>query len=156
VPDRNLTGHERERVPERAPSPRNFKKESAYWQKARPLTDARSYGEAGSAPERSKDKEWKRKAYDEFIAERRDNTREYIFSLTYLSPQFDPSGLPLAENECEHGRLSGDPTPPCGCFPGEKDPRRRPSSRTSSGVDLCTGTGVGAETVREGDSRGKA
>jgi hypothetical protein len=22
----------------------------------------------------------------------------------------------LADNECEHGRLPGDPSPPCGCY----------------------------------------
>jgi hypothetical protein len=27
--------------------------------------------------------------------------------------------LKLADNECEHGRLAGDSTPPCGCWPSE-------------------------------------
>lgn len=25
----------------------------------------------------------------------------------------------LADNECKHGRLAGDPTAPCGCWPTE-------------------------------------
>lgn len=29
-------------------------------------------------------------------------------------------GWPLADFECQHGRLSGDKTPPCGCWPGEQ------------------------------------
>lgn len=28
-------------------------------------------------------------------------------------------GMPLADFECPHGRLRGDRTPACGCFPGE-------------------------------------
>jgi hypothetical protein len=27
--------------------------------------------------------------------------------------------MPLADFECRHGRLFGDPTPPCRCFPHE-------------------------------------
>ena len=30
------------------------------------------------------------------------------------------------EHECEHGRLAGDPTPPCGCWPQEAHARCRP------------------------------
>lgn len=28
----------------------------------------------------------------------------------------------LADHECQHGRLPGDRTPPCGCWPNEPDP----------------------------------
>lgn len=28
----------------------------------------------------------------------------------------------LADNECSHGRLRGDRTAPCGCWPGEARP----------------------------------
>ena len=27
----------------------------------------------------------------------------------------------LADFECEHGRLAGDPTEPCGCWPTEEE-----------------------------------
>lgn len=28
-------------------------------------------------------------------------------------------GAHLADDECQHGRLAGDRTAPCGCWPGE-------------------------------------
>lgn len=31
----------------------------------------------------------------------------------------------LIDNECEHLRLPGDPSPPCGCHPGEEPEKRR-------------------------------
>jgi hypothetical protein len=58
-----------------------------------------------------------------WVQYRRKNTMDYIFSISFLPPQFDPSGLPLAELECPHGRLAGDPTKPCGCYPEENSPR---------------------------------
>lgn len=29
--------------------------------------------------------------------------------------------IPMADDECEHGRLPGDRTAPCGCYPCEGD-----------------------------------
>lgn len=58
---------------------------------------------------------------DRFIIEARDRGRHYITSLTVLPGgrvASDPllRGLRPADSECEHGRLPGDRTPPCGCW----------------------------------------
>lgn len=49
------------------------------------------------------------------------------YSQMYRALQSKHGGCPLeaglmgklADNECKHGRLDGDNTPPCGCFPWE-------------------------------------
>jgi hypothetical protein len=46
--------------------------------------------------------------------------------LTIVPPHAADAGKSFsdAELECEHGRLPGDKTPPCGCWEAE-DPERR-------------------------------
>jgi hypothetical protein len=34
-------------------------------------------------------------------------------------------GLRLADHECPHGRLYGDSSPSCGCWPGEGEKEER-------------------------------
>ena len=61
--------------------------------------------------------------------------------------------LKLADNECEHGRLPGDRTEPCGCFGGveltvldvfKRAPRRRRRRRVAK-LDLVTEGGNAPE-----------
>jgi hypothetical protein len=45
----------------------------------------------------------------------------------------------LADYECRHGRLPGDPTPPCGCFANERptdEPILAPPSQSADVVEL--------------------
>lgn len=46
---------------------------------------------------------------------------EMIESGGFASPIRETGALHelLADNECAHGRLAGDPTDRCGCWPGE-------------------------------------
>jgi hypothetical protein len=52
-----------------------------------------------------------------------EHARRYPFTTTVLpAAPLDRGGGPElydAVNECEHGRLPGDKTPPCGCWDSE-------------------------------------
>lgn len=62
----------------------------------------------------------------------------------------DPSiarfGMKLADDECQHGRLPGDSTPACGCWPDESVAVRRFD-------DLSTPDPIGAYKQRRRDRR---
>jgi hypothetical protein len=93
---------------------------------------------------------------DAWIEELREARRQYIFdSLTlspntvarpaegpgdHVNPVFGPRGLRAPEDECEHGRLEGDRTPPCGCFAGEARKGRKGARRDTNG--RLNGSGV--------------
>lgn len=123
---KNMTSHVREKFQERGPSPRAFPKLTQ--NRPRPIYDGFGFG--ASAPERDKIK----KAAEEWIEERQRTARDYPFSLTILPgpEKFDVAGLPLADGECAHGRLPGDPTPPCGCH---EEGQSRKSEGSSLGPD---------------------
>lgn len=58
--------------------------------------------------------------------ERQRRVATYVQSTTITtgraSAGFDgPGNHWLADNECKHGRLPGDRTDPCGCWPGDAD-----------------------------------
>lgn len=57
-------------------------------------------------------------------------------------PEFCPieAGLQgkLADNECRHGRLPGDRTQPCGCWPQEPTPSPAPAVTKEDAMELST------------------
>lgn len=110
---------------------------------ARALVDAYP-----TMPPVAKDEAW--------VEELREHTRYYVFhSLTihpntparpadgpgdHVNPMFGPRGLRAPEDECEHGRLEGDRTPPCGCYASEAKRGPRAPGRRANGK--LNGSGV--------------
>jgi hypothetical protein len=126
----SLTGHQRERMMERAPARQRFvQRRSAVTEGRRQRTYAAKDPALATG--------FFIQVTDRWVRELRQRRIDYIFSTTFLPPTFDLSGLPLAEFECEHGRLSGDPCPsptwprpvPCGCWPNERSVRLLPTER---------------------------
>jgi hypothetical protein len=64
---------------------------------------------------------------DEYTLYLRENTAAYVTSTTVMPPNPNAPesscalarGLRDPDYECEHGRLPGDRTDPCGCWAGE-------------------------------------
>jgi hypothetical protein len=108
-------------------------------------------------PPIAKDEAW--------IEELREHTRWYIFhSLTMrpntpahpapgtddVNPVFGPRGLRAPEDECEHGRLEGDRTPPCGCYAREaKRPTNGARRDTNGKLNGSGARGPHSRTLRD-------